>query len=640
MPAITLFGYKSLVGGDDLQLPSALTIAGRIFQGIPLCGSLLYLMASGDHCRFQILMESSCKSAGGSSHCWVLLFWVLSTISFGIGSIILESRLLYWTNQGSPVQMEPRSSHVAALLEFKLWPGTVLLSVISTMGITTLVTAISYYDCYDFTTVWWLAVSGFLLFTQLAEVTVKALFLYQLSNRSRYQPPTEPYDHALVEDMWAQRCASCCNMLSMATCYMFGGKHFQNSTPNSFGDVAMALADFLESQDVLDIVFSDFMMGLLVLQRLQRQQVYTARQRILANEENSDHGIGMVVQSSQSNGKNDNNRGGLRRRSSSGRLSEEEDQAEQGRLGRSTSGDLLLARNSRQALYILEHPSERLSLSDMPLLDEVVRYAKHALAIYSWYLYLYEHPVTGPIRLALHGPCKCLTSVCSPFRRGQYSETDTPTRSLIGDNSRSGRRIIGDNLCQTHKNAILSTVAIAEDDLVYVQLESSFSQNPYCIMLDHGWKTVVLSVRGTFSLEDCVTDTLISPVSLEELGRECGFNAEGQYCHSGVAACARNVFRDLNNHGILEQLLLGDGALYPDYTLRLVGHSLVRDLLQTRFRDFLTHCDVRALQQVFFSRICFAQSFLVSDVWHIVRPAARLRGRWQLVVTNGPLLAS
>lgn len=138
-----------------------------------------------------------------------------------------------------------------------------------------------------------------------------------------------------------------------------------------------------------------------------------------------------------------------------------------------------------------------------------------------------------------------------------------------------GRRIFGDNIFQTHKNAIVSTAGISEEDLVYVQLESSFAQNPYCIMLDHGWKTVVLSVRGTFSLEDCVTDTLISPVSLEELGRECGFDTSDQYCHSGVASCARNVFRDLSNHKILDQLLLGDGALYPDYTLRLVGHSLV-----------------------------------------------------------------
>jgi sn1-specific diacylglycerol lipase len=224
---------------------------------------------------------------------------------------------------------------------------------------------------------------------------------------------------------------------------------------------------------------------------------------------------------------------------------------------------------------MMEHPSARLSPSDMPLLDEAARYAKHALAIYTWVLYLYEHPMTGPIRLAVHGKCCCGGD--SPTRDRDYSELSSPRRfrgSFV--TGLNGPRLDGDNAFQTNKKAILSTAGITEDDLVYVQLQSSFNDNPYCIMLDHGWKTVVVSVRGTFSLEDCVTDTLISPVLLEQLGQECGFDATDQYCHSGVAVCARNVYRDLNQHRILDQLLLGANALYPDYTLRLVGHSLVR----------------------------------------------------------------
>ena len=70
-------------------------------------------------------------------------------------------------------------------------------------------------------------------------------------------------------------------------------------------------------------------------------------------------------------------------------------------------------------------------------------------------------------------------------------------------------------------------------------------------------QAVVVAIRGTFSLEDCVTDVLLEPRSLDSLGEEFGFAdiAKGQYCHGGVMACARNVYRDLKRHGSLEYLL-------------------------------------------------------------------------------------
>jgi len=70
------------------------------------------------------------------------------------------------------------------------------------------------------------------------------------------------------------------------------------------------------------------------------------------------------------------------------------------------------------------------------------------------------------------------------------------------------------------------------------------------------------------------SDVLIDPESLESLGREFRFDATDQYCHGGVMACVQNVYRDLQRHRILDRLLAGSDAMYPDYTLRLVGHSL------------------------------------------------------------------
>lgn len=53
--------------------------------------------------------------------------------------------------------------------------------------------------------------------------------------------------------------------------------------------------------------------------------------------------------------------------------------------------------------------------------------------------------------------------------------------------------------------------------------------NPYMIVVDRTWKTVVVAIRGTLSLEDMITDVTISPQCLEELGERFGFDGTGEY---------------------------------------------------------------------------------------------------------------
>ena len=194
-------------------------------------------------------------------------------------------------------------------------------------------------------------------------------------------------------------------------------------------------------------------------------------------------------------------------------------------------------------------------------LSEGARYADFALAIYTWVLFLYVHPITGVPRLLSTAGFSCCASAVKKLWLGK-------------DFVLTNGRIDGDNICQSHKAALLLTAGLEKADLVYAQLRSSFSENPYCILLDHEWKNVVVAIRGTFSLEDCVTDVLIEPESLDQLGEEFGFDGVGQFCHGGVLLCARNIYRDLQRHGHLDDLLIGDQARYPGYSLRFVGHSL------------------------------------------------------------------
>jgi len=129
----------------------------------------------------------------------------------------------------------------------------------------------------------------------------------------------------------------------------------------------------------------------------------------------------------------------------------------------------------------------------------------------------------------------------------------------------------GDNFGEWHKRALLLVAGIPEADLVYAEFNNKLSTVPYCILLDHERSLVVLSIRGSLSLEDIVTDVSVLPESLEDVGKKYGFDGRGQYCHAGVLACFENVMRDLERHCWLERLL---EQQHPEYSLRIVGHSL------------------------------------------------------------------
>ena len=42
------------------------------------------------------------------------------------------------------------------------------------------------------------------------------------------------------------------------------------------------------------------------------------------------------------------------------------------------------------------------------------------------------------------------------------------------------------------------------------------------VIVDRTWRTVVIAIHGTLSLEDMITDVTLSPQSLEEVGDKCG----------------------------------------------------------------------------------------------------------------------
>jgi sn1-specific diacylglycerol lipase len=161
-----------------------------------------------------------------------------------------------------------------------------------------------------------------------------------------------------------------------------------------------------------------------------------------------------------------------------------------------------------------QHPRE------LYLVAEGARFMPLAQAIYTWVSFLQEYPVGGVCGLGYRILRRC--ACCSPQ-----------------DN------ISGDYRWQPHTVALQAIAGLDEGDIIYASFKQSITAIPYMITLDHEWKSVVVSIRGTLSMESLLADMTFRPEPLEKFGEECGFDGKDRYCHAGMLACTEWIYRDL-----------------------------------------------------------------------------------------------
>ncbi|KAA8531338.1 hypothetical protein F0562_006047 [Nyssa sinensis] len=156
----------------------------------------------------------------------------------------------------------------------------------------------------------------------------------------------------------------------------------------------------------------------------------------------------------------------------------------------------------------------------------------------------------------------------------------------------------GDNWCRGHAAAFLKHANLSPESLRRGRVNQAKCEAAYFIVVLHHLKSVVISVRGTETPEDLITDGL---------GRECTLSAEDldglingdnihpdirqnvvssmpHYGHSGIVEAARDLFMQIEGNpknddsssessGFLSSLM-GAGCECEGYGVRIVGHSL------------------------------------------------------------------
>ncbi|KAG7473965.1 hypothetical protein MATL_G00101460 [Megalops atlanticus] len=189
--------------------------------------------------------------------------------------------------------------------------------------------------------------------------------------------------------------------------------------------------------------------------------------------------------------------------------------------------------------------------AEMAMYKEVCYYMLFALAAYGWPMYLMRKPACGLCRLA--SSCPCVSVSGSRLAQSVTVEED----NCCGCNVLAIRRhFLDQDLKQVH--------------IVYTSCHDAVYETPFFVAVDHDKKKVVISIRGTLSPKDALTDLTGDSERLpveDQHGTWLG--------HKGMVFSAEYIKKKLEQEMILSQAFgrdLGKGTKH--YGLVIVGHSL------------------------------------------------------------------
>jgi sn1-specific diacylglycerol lipase len=232
-----------------------------------------------------------------------------------------------------------------------------------------------------------------------------------------------------------------------------------------------------------------------------------------------------------------------------------------------------------------------LDVTDLPLLQDALRYMTISMAVYGSIMYLYNgrmHVCCCPCaNLVTDAIVNKVRNYWSCDKSGTLNDCTDDRNDMVYD---ADFAVDGSMCCACDEAAILHMVC-DNVTLVYANLKSTLRNCPYSISIDHVGKAVVLAIQGTLTFESAATDINVRPTNIVEALSRAGQSTHiddsiykdatdryksisSEYCHSGILLCSMNILRELHQNQKLHRLLLGDTPSFPSYKLVVTGHSL------------------------------------------------------------------
>lgn len=184
---------------------------------------------------------------------------------------------------------------------------------------------------------------------------------------------------------------------------------------------------------------------------------------------------------------------------------------------------------------------------DYEQFQNVIHYMYYAISAYGWPMYLITHSKTGICDLCPNLDC-CF--IC--FRRRDKAE------------------VIEDNCCRCNYAALKQMLSEGDVEMIYATFHVDIGETPFFVAIDYVKQKIVVSIRGTLSMQDILTD-------LNAEGEPLPLNPpkEDFLGHKGMVQAAVYIKNKLKEENLIEKALNHNPSRgTQNFGLVCVGHSL------------------------------------------------------------------
>ena len=543
MPSLVLFKHKTLLAGDDLKFPMRLAIAFRVIQLIMIVPMVVILQLDKSQNNIEEGL-SLCEERGLSTTLLEAfvplseLFCYLSLVLSIIG-VVMFSAITAVSGLGTPTETKPRSNAIKMLCHIDL---TLLLFARACSLIVGLHLAGIYAKfctcsgippedykedgvadgstsdatnrpglkaaCEGYHSSIYFTLFLGTLTTQMVD-GVYGIYMYLLVLKNFF--PIGLFTFVSMQARWECCCRAffCC--LSVSSCCQYGGlESFLSLQASDMRQLAALMNEYFCSNDILDVTPSDILAGLYMMRLSHRHEELLVREKL-------------------------------------GQLRKDEEAR-----GKDGDGE---QENEETALAVL--PQHRRLPTDT--LENIFSNAVSLDKAYISALFLNSFPFGNFRELRKK-------KAFAPALRDTLDPDNPYERYLVAEGARfisfaeaiydwsKTKSTVGKifnklpNKLTNTAGGVLSVSPICgidPEDIVITRFRQGIVATPYAIVIDKEWKSIVVTIRGTLTLEDILGDFQLEGKELVEVGERCSFDGREKYCHSGILACAEWIYSDL-----------------------------------------------------------------------------------------------
>jgi hypothetical protein len=563
MPSLTLFGRRTFFAGDDLRFVAMTCFIYRFAQ---LCIIVPFFSVVLKHhdLDFYKWANAYCSEHAGTRYNWlarkaltITYVYAALGMSLAIAGMIGSARTFVVSGRGTPTHSKPRDQlyplsylHLTIFNALRILTGILGLLAISTINV--------YCDCVTtpvddddeagtgntggpnsertardlcLSDSRWVGVFAAIVISHVIDMlysfmTILYFFCKMFPNIRRLivSPETE-----------CIMCCRCCfGILSCLTCCLYGGAEAIRG--GDLSNFALKITNYFETGGILDVAPSDIMAGLTMVKSQHLQAQIKSRERLLkATNEAS-----MVFEESKGN-QNETTAQPVQQRARS--MTSMEDSKKFLKHMMTTEAQI---ETGLEALTQAWNPSQSLTFHSVELQQDASDSRKTFAPMIRETL-SFKNPYEKYL-IAEGARFICISEAIYTWSTARH---ESLLRSCC---TCSGVALMKDATLDEllsfydHILEMAPVFGLENRDIIHAQWHEGLGKTPYAIVLDHAWKSVVIAIRGTVSLEDLLGDFSARPDDLTEMGEQHGFDGKGRFCHAGILGCAKWLYGDLQRY--------------------------------------------------------------------------------------------